>query len=64
MIDTFNIRNHLQAMITALDNHEYGRMPLNHFEFVFNSKTAHIHDLIEAEKLGVAIEKLRLAKEE
>lgn len=49
MSNLFKIRNHLQSIMTALDNHEHGRMPLSYFEDVFEGKVETVRDLIHAE---------------
>jgi hypothetical protein len=52
MSNLFKVRNHLQSIMTALDNHEHGRMPLSYFEEVFESKVETVRDLIQAEQRG------------
>lgn len=49
MSNLFKIKNHIQAIMTALDNHEHGRMPLNYFEDVFEGRVETVRDLIHAE---------------
>lgn len=50
MSNTFKIRNHIQSLIIALDNYEYGRVPLERFEGSFEVNIEYIRDAIEVEK--------------
>lgn len=53
MSNLFKVRNYLQSMITALDNVEHGRMPIEHFEEVFETRVEYITSLVQAEKRAV-----------
>ena len=45
----FKVRNHIQAMATALDNYEYGRKNLEYLERILKGRVEYIVDAIEAE---------------
>lgn len=45
----YKIRKNLEHMITALDNVEHSRMPLSHFENIFEGGAENVRDLIFAE---------------
>ena len=50
MSNMFKVRNHIQAMATALDNYEYGRKNLEYLERILKGRVEYIVDAIEAEK--------------
>jgi hypothetical protein len=50
MSNFFKVRKHLRSIMIALDNFEYGRMPLEYFEDVFEARVETIRGLIEAER--------------
>ena len=46
------VREHLQKMLVAYENVEYGRMPLEHFEEVFEMRTEYLRNAIDAQRFN------------
>ena len=49
-MSTFKIKNHIQAMATAVGNYEYGRKSIGYLEDVLKTQVEYIVDALEAEK--------------
>lgn len=49
MSNLYKIHKHLKSIKTALENVEYGRMPVKHLEDVFEDRIESVRNLIQAE---------------
>ena len=47
------IRNRIDCIRKALDNVEYGRMPISHLEESFDLNTEYIRSLLDSERFNV-----------